>query len=85
MAEKKQADRWRCTTVGCNPVLNEVTAEAHKDDTLHNVAKWPVRSKAGKKKAFERNKSGYYDKYNVGQKSYEARVKSGHIAERDVF
>lgn len=85
MTEKKQTMRWRCTTVGCNPTLDEITAEDHKDATLHNVAKWPVRSNSGKKKAAARNKGGYYDKYNVGAKSYEARVESGHIVERGSF
>lgn len=74
MAEKIQSNRWRCLTTGCNPVMygNEV-AELHKDDSGHRVAKWPVRSAKGRKLARERNKSGYYNKYNVGAKSYENR------------
>ena len=73
MSERNQRKRWRCLTVGCNPVLNETTAAAHAQETGHRVAKWPVRSRAGKAKAKQRNRSGYYDKYNVGEKSYEAR------------
>jgi hypothetical protein len=77
MAEKDQTDRWRCTVAGCNPVLvGEASADAHRDDKGHRIAKWPIRSKAGKKKAVVRNRTGYYDKYNVGAKSYEER---GHL------
>lgn len=61
--------RWRCLTVGCNPRLNGHTAIKHKEDTGHRTAKWPVRSAAGKAKQRIRNKTGYYDKYNVGYKS----------------
>jgi len=68
-----QPNRWRCLTIGCNPVLNEQTAVAHTDETGHRTAKWPVRSKAGRKAAKRRNRTGYYDKYNVGEKSAEAR------------
>jgi methylmalonyl-CoA mutase N-terminal domain/subunit len=74
MAEKKQLNRWRCTVVGCNPVLKGLEkAEAHRNSTGHRVAKWPVRSAKGQQKARQRNRSGYYDVYNVGDKSYEAR------------
>lgn len=74
MGERNQRNRWRCTVVGCNPVLiGEVKAEAHRDDTGHRIAKWPIRSPEGKAKARERNRSGYYDQYNVGEKSAEAR------------
>ena len=72
--DKPQPDRWRCLITGCNPVLNETTAAEHKAATGHRVARWPVRSARGKRLARERNQSGYYDKYNVGDKSYERRL-----------
>lgn len=81
MSERKQPHRWRCLTSGCNPVLNEKTAAEHNVSTQHRVAKWPVRSTAGKRKAAIRNKTGYYDKYNVGEKSYASRVEDGHMAD----
>jgi hypothetical protein len=81
MAEKDQTNRWRCTVAGCNPVLvGEASANAHRDDKGHRIAKWPIRSKAGKKKSAVRNRTGYYDKYNVGAKSYEER---GHRFDPD--
>lgn len=73
MGERKQPNRWRCLQTGCNPILDEESAKAHKEETQHRVAKWPVRSREGQKKAHQRNRSGYYDKYNVGAKSYQAR------------
>jgi len=73
MTERAQPNRWRCLATGCNPKLNEATAAEHKDATGHRVAKWPVRSAAGKAKARQRNRSGYYDKYNVGDKAYGER------------
>ena len=73
MSERPQPTRWRCLSTGCNPILNEATAVQHTADTAHRTAKWPVRSKAGKAKAKARNRSGYYDKYNVGEKSAVAR------------
>lgn len=73
MGERNQPKRWRCLVAGCNPVLDEETAKAHKNETEHRVAKWPVRSREGRKKAKERNRSGYYDKYNVGYKDYHTR------------
>lgn len=67
-------DRWRCLQTGCNPLLkNEKQGATHKEKTGHRVAKWPVRSAKGISKADKRNKSGYYDKYNVGEKSAAAR------------
>lgn len=67
-------DRYRCLTTGCNPVLyGEEKAHEHKESTGHRTAKWPVRSAAGRAKERQRQKSGYYDKYNVGAKSYGAR------------
>jgi hypothetical protein len=57
-------ERWRCVVVGCNPVLDQSTAQTHATDEGHRVAKWPVRSEAGQEKAAERNRSGYYDRYN---------------------
>ena len=68
------ADRYRCLATGCNPVLRgEEQAAAHRDSTGHRTAKWPVRSADGRRKERERQKNGYYDKYNVGAKSYGAR------------
>lgn len=68
------ADRYRCLTTGCNPVLyGEEQAHEHKESTGHRTAKCPVRSAAGRRKERERQKNGYYDKYNVGAKSYGAR------------
>lgn len=70
MGERTQPNRWRCLTVGCNPVLQgESAAAAHKSDTGHRVAKWAVRSAEGKRRARQRNRSGYYDQYNVGFKA----------------
>lgn len=73
--DRPQPGRWRCLMVGCNPVLNETSAVTHSSDTGHRVAKWPVRSAEGKKKARARNKNGYYDRYNVGYKSAESRLR----------
>lgn len=70
MSERDQHNRWRCTVVGCNPVMKSLEAmEAHRAETGHRTAKWPIRSAAGKAKAQQRNKTGYYDKYNVGAKA----------------
>lgn len=72
MAERDQTGRRRCVVVGCNPVLlDEDAAAAHREETGHRTAAWPVRSEAGKAKAEERNKTGYYRKYNRsrGQRS----------------
>lgn len=66
--------RHRCLITGCNPYLvDQQTAQEHKEATGHRVAKWPVRSAAGKRKARARNRNGYYDKYNTGFKSPEMR------------
>lgn len=73
MAETKQVNRWRCTVVGCNPVLMGQKAADDHASFGHRVAKWPIRSAAGKAKARERNRTGYYDQYNVGEKSAVAR------------
>jgi len=74
MAERNQHNRWRCTVVGCNPkLLGQTRADRHVSETGHRIAKWPIRSPEGKAKARERNRTGYYDKYNVGEKSAEAR------------
>lgn len=65
--------RQRCTVTGCNPYLaNTADAVTHTETTKHRTAAWPVRSAVGIAKAEMRNKSGYYDKYNVGYKSPEA-------------
>lgn len=75
--DKPQPKRWRCLVTGCNPTLNESTAQAHKDETGHRVAKWPVRSKEGKRRARERNRNGYYDQYNVGALAHPRRLGGG--------
>lgn len=67
--------RQRCLTVGCNPKLPDLeAAAAHRQETGHRTAAWPVRSKEGQRRARLRNKTGYYDKYNVGAKSAAARA-----------
>lgn len=66
-------ERWRCLKVGCNPILNELTAAEHKLSTSHRIARWPVRSAEGERRAQERNQTGYYDKYNRGRKSRSTR------------
>lgn len=71
------SDRWRCLLTGCNPPLTEDTAQEHREATGHRVAKWPVRSAEGKRRAKVRNRTGYYDKYNVGAKSFAARGLGG--------
>lgn len=77
MAEKNQKNRWRCTITGCNPRLfSEQASENHATEMSHRTAKWPIRSAADKAEANKRNKTGYYDKYNVGNKSWENR---GHL------
>lgn len=71
---KNHSNRQRCLTVGCNPMLaDESAAQGHREATGHRTAKWPVRSAEGERRASARNKSGYYDKYNVGAKSPVAR------------
>jgi hypothetical protein len=65
---KSNAGRWRCLTTGCNPVLNAASASAHSADTGHRVAAWPVRFPEGERRARVRNRTGYYDQYNVGAK-----------------
>lgn len=79
MSERDQTSRWRCCVTGCNPVLIGATdANRHREVTGHRIAKWPIRSATGKAKAALRNKTGYYDKYNVGDKA-----DSDHIAAFD--
>jgi hypothetical protein len=63
MPERDQPDRWRCLATGCNPVLDEHAAILHSTATGHRTAKWPIRSAAGKAKAAERNRTGYYRQY----------------------
>lgn len=73
--------RHRCLIKGCNPYLaDRAAADAHKAETGHRVAKWPVRSTEGKRRARARNQSGYYDKYNVGAKAHSAR---SHLIRED--
>jgi hypothetical protein len=81
MSEKDQPNRWRCLSKGCNPVLDEASAIVHNAEMQHRVAKWPVHSNAGKRKANLRNKNGYYTKYNIGSKAYENRVDDGHMSD----
>lgn len=72
--QTKYPNRQRCLSSGCNPfLLNINAADAHKAETGHRTAKWPVRSAEGERRARVRNKTGYYDKYNVGAKSAVAR------------
>jgi hypothetical protein len=73
LAQLVSAERWRCTVTGCNPVIDEAGATKHRDTTGHRVAKWPKRSAEGERKAQLRNQTGYYDKYNRGEKSPENR------------
>jgi len=69
--EQDQTNRWRCTVTGCNPVLiGEDVASQHVEETGHRIAKWPIRSKAGKAKAEARNRNGYYRKYNTRDLAY---------------
>lgn len=70
--KKDNSNRWRCLVKGCNPKLyGEEAAVSHKEETGHRVAKWPVRSQEGEKKAAERNRTGYYRKYNNKYKMYD--------------
>lgn len=71
--DRVQPERWRCLKTGCNPPLTEATAIKHRRETGHRIAKWPVRSPEGKRRARARNANGYYDRYNTGAKSYTAR------------
>lgn len=77
MGERDQKNRWRCVVVGCNPVMkSEKVRDEHVAATGHRTAKWPIRSAEGKRRARARNRSGYYDKYNAGEKSHAARFGS---------
>lgn len=63
--------RYGCTVVGCNPVLwGEEARDAHVEETGHRARKWPERTKDGERKARQRSRSGYYNKYNKGAKAY---------------
>lgn len=67
-------NRYRCLSTGCNPVMyGEEQANEHTHTTGHRTAKWSVRSAEGERKARTLNKTGYYAKYNTGDKSYAAR------------
>lgn len=78
MSEREQPNRWRCLVTGCNPKLyGEGAAEVHREAEGHRVAKWPVRSAEGQRRARARNRGGYYDKYNVGAKSAYVRLGRG--------
>lgn len=78
------SERWRCLVSGCNPVLDAESAAAHKEAEGHRVAKWPVRSAKGIKRAKVRNKTGYYDKYNTGDKSPRERGIPGYDYSDDI-
>lgn len=75
MSKRKNNDnRFRCLATGCNPVLfGQAAATEHSQKLGHRTAKWPVRSAEGERRARARNKSGYYDKYNVGPKARAVR------------
>ena len=75
MSKRKNNDnRFRCLVTGCNPVLfGQTAATEHFQKLGHRTAKWPVRSAEGERRARARNKSGYYDKYNVGHKARSVR------------
>lgn len=65
--------RWRCLEVGCNPKLKGHTAQQHKEQTGHRVAKWPIRSAAGEAKQRERNRlSPYSSPYDDHVRKYTA-------------
>lgn len=90
MSERDQTNRWRCTVVGCNPVMKSLEEmESHQAETGHRTAKWPIRSAEGKRRARTRNQTGYYDKYNVGAKApevrFDARGDGGHSFGEDDF
>lgn len=70
---QKNDGRWRCLQSGCNPPLTKLGAEKHKLESGHRVAPWPVRSVEGTRRAKARNRNGYYDKYNVGDKASRPR------------
>ncbi|MFE7461785.1 hypothetical protein ACWFMI_23915 [Nocardiopsis terrae] len=60
---RKISDRWRCLTVGCNPILRSQTvAEQHREQTSHRIARWPVRSAEGHRKQCERNRHQWQDR-----------------------
>lgn len=88
-ALKAHAQRYRCTVVGCNPELRgERAADAHRDELGHRIAKWPVRSAEGQRRARKRNRSGYYDRYNVGAKSrgrFSSSVGDDHPGSEDAL
>jgi hypothetical protein len=67
---RKNAGRMRCLQVGCNPILDVDSAKAHSEETAHRTAAWPVRSIEGTRRAKARNRTGYYDKYNVDKPRY---------------
>lgn len=59
MTDPIQANRWRCLATGCNPVMfGETSADRHRQETGHAVAKWPVRSTAGQEVPRFRNETG---------------------------
>lgn len=54
---RRPSERWRCLIVGCNPRLkNAGSAQNHKAQTGHRVARWPVRSAEGKRRQVDRNR-----------------------------
>jgi hypothetical protein len=85
MPKPPQDKRWRCMVTGCNPILDEETAQQHRLGTGHRVAKWPVRSAEGKRRARKRNRTGYYRPYNEAAAYADAvvagRFRDGSIVE----
>lgn len=78
MGERAQPNRRRCLQVGCNPkLIGDAAAAAHRAETGHRTAAWPVRSAEGRRRAKVRNRTGYYDKYNVGAKAHRPSRGSG--------
>ena len=68
-SKEKNKTRHRCLVAGCNPYLeNAEKATEHKNKTGHRTAKWPVRSKEGKRLAKERINGNYYKKYRGAKK-----------------
>lgn len=54
-------------------MLSVEVMESHQAETGHRTAKWPIRSAERKRRARVRSRSGYYDKYNVGEKERGVR------------
>lgn len=75
-----ETTRQRCTVTGCNPLLADLDeAAAHRDQTGHRTAAWPVRSAEGKRRERRRNRTGYHRKYQLAR---EERELDGLLAAR---